>query len=289
MGTDLIDHKLKDSGQRAKRIPWLEVIEVEAWLGQKQVFKNLNLSIMLGQNTAILGPNGSGKSSLCQLISRNVYPVVKPGSSVKLFGSETVNIWKLRSRIGVVLTDWELRVPATMSVEDVVISAFFGSVGLGRNQIPSIYQQKKVKNLLEKLNLIDLADRSYTELSDGQRRRIQIARALVHSPEVLVLDEPTNGLDIKAKNQLLRMLRELCRSGTSLLHITHQVDTIFAEIDRLVFMKDGIIFGDGSPQQLLSSTELSKLYETPLEVLDANGYWQVLPGKSETNEQVKPS
>ena len=278
MGTDLIGHKLKDSGQRAKRIPWLEIIEVDAWLGQKQVFKNLNLSIMLGQNTAILGPNGSGKSSLCQLISRNVYPVGKPGSSVRLFGSETVNIWKLRSRIGVVLTDWELRVPATMSVEDVVISAFFGSVGLGRNQIPSIYQQKKVTNLLEKLNLNDLADRSYTELSDGQRRRIQIARALVHSPEVLVLDEPTNGLDIKAKNQLLTMLRELCRSGTSLLHITHQVDTIFEEVDRLVFMKDGIIFGDGSPQQLLSSTELSKLYETPLEVLNANGYWQVLPG-----------
>lgn len=257
--------------------PYLELQSVEVWLGPRRVFDDLTLRLHPGEHTVVLGPNGSGKSSLVKLLSRELYPVVKPGSCLRIFGSATVNLWELRGRIGLVSQDLQAAYGGRVPAADVVLSGFFGSVGIGRSQVATAAQHRRVAELMEQLGLAGLAERPYGQLSDGQRRRLLLARALVHGPEVLVLDEPTNGLDLKAKHQLLAILRDLARTGTTLLLVTHQIEAILPEISRCVLLREGKVVGDGPSDALLQDVPLSALFATPLRVCEANGYRQVLP------------
>ena len=261
----------------AAATPYLDLQSIEAYLGPRPVFSNLSLKLHLGEQTVILGPNGSGKSSLIKLLSREIYPVVKPGSWLRIFGEERVNLWDLRARIGLVSPDLQATYGASVLASDVVLSGFFGSVGLGRSQQANGRQRQRSQELLVQLDLEPLADRPFGQLSDGQKRRLLLARALVHRPEVLVLDEPTNGLDLKAKHQLLEILRQLAQAGTTLLLVTHQIETIIPEIQRCVLLRQGQIVGQGSCQELLQDGPLSALFATPLKVIEAQGYRQVLP------------
>ncbi|OUT70666.1 MAG: molybdenum ABC transporter ATP-binding protein [Synechococcus sp. TMED19] len=257
--------------------PYLELHNVNAYLGERRVFNGLNLELNLGEQTAVLGPNGAGKSALVKLISRSIYPLVEPGSSLKLFGSSTVNLWALRRRIGLVSTDLQGQYIPQVRGLDVVLSGWFGSVGLGRDQEPTAGQRQRTWELMEKLSLVELSHEPFGQLSEGQRRRLLIARALVHKPEVLVLDEPTNALDLKAKHQLLDLLRQLAQNGTTLLLVTHQIEAIVPEISRCVLLNQGQVVGDGASSEVLQSQPLSDLFGTPLQVLEANNYRQVLP------------
>lgn len=258
--------------------PYLELQAVEAWLGPRPVFRDLSLCLHQGEHTAVLGPNGAGKSALVKLLSRELYPVVKPGSAFRLFGQSTVNLWELRRRIGLVSTDLQTSYRGRVAASDVVLSGFFGSVGIGRSQMASPAQRRRVAALMEELQLGELADRPFAELSEGQKRRLLLARALVHNPEVLVLDEPTNGLDLRARHQLLATLRQLCRQGTTLLLVTHHLEAILPEVQRVLLLKGGQLVGDGPAEALLSAAPLSALFETPLQVVRAGGWHQVLPG-----------
>jgi iron complex transport system ATP-binding protein len=258
--------------------PYLDLRAVEAWLGPRAVFTDLSLQLRPGEHTVILGPNGSGKSSLVKLLTRELYPVVKPGSWLRIFGSSTVNLWDLRGRIGLVSQVLQDSYVGRVAASDVVLSGFFGSVGIGRSQQPTPAQNRRVGELMERLGLSDLAGRPYAQLSDGQRRRLLLARALVHDPEVLVLDEPTNGLDLRARHQLLAILRDLARSGTTLLLVTHQIEAIIPEISRAVLLRQGAVVADGPVDDLLRDGPLSALFGCPLTVVSTGGWHQVLPG-----------
>ncbi len=257
---------------------WLDIKEVEAWLGPTQVFRSLTLRLMQGENTAILGPNGSGKTALVKLISRNIYPIVKRGSTLKIFGNQTIELNQLRSRIGVVSTDLEIRTPDFISARDVVLSGLYGSIGINRNRSPNEKEIRKVQKLISELGFQDISTRSFGQLSDGERRRLLIARAMVNKPEILILDEPTNGLDLKARHQLLKCIRSLCKGNTTIILITHRVEDIVKEMERIIFIKNGEIIQDGATNDLLQSEPLGKLYETPLEIIFVNGHYQVIPG-----------
>jgi len=257
--------------------PWLDLQGVEAWINGTRVFENLSLQLWLGQHTAILGPNGSGKSSLVKLISRALYPVVRPGSHLTLFGEQTINLWQLRRQLGVVSSELEPRIPVALASRDLLLAAFFGAVGLGRDQRPNAMQRERVDQMLQQLDLVQQADQPYGSLSDGQKRRLQIGRALVHCPEVLVLDEPTNALDLKARHTLLALLRKLCAQNTTLVLITHQVDAILPDISRVVGLSHGQVALDDHPERALRDQPLSSLFQPPLRVVEANGYRQVLP------------
>ncbi|MEB3265689.1 MAG: ATP-binding cassette domain-containing protein [Cyanobacteriota bacterium] len=257
--------------------PWLELQAVEAWRGPRPVFTNLSLELRRGEHTVVLGPNGAGKSSLIKLISRELYPVVRPGSQLRLFGSATVNLWQLRRRLGLVSPDQQVAYRPEVRGADVVLSGLFGSVGLGRAQVATLAQRQRVAALMEELELQDLAETPYGQLSDGQRRRLLLARALVHDPEVLVLDEPTNGLDLRARHQLLGVLRRLAAGGTTLLLVTHQIEAIVPEVNRCLLLRDGQLVADGPAANLLADGPLSDLFGTPLRVVEAGGWRQVLP------------
>ncbi|MFM7754306.1 MAG: ABC transporter ATP-binding protein [Cyanobium sp.] len=257
---------------------FLELQDVDLWLGPRLVFAGLSLSLHRGEHTVVLGPNGSGKSSLVKLLSRELYPVVKAGSWLKIFGSTSVNLWELRRRIGLVSSDLQRLYPPHVHAADVVLSGLFGSIGIGRSQQATAAQRQRVAALLEQLQLTALADRPFGQLSEGQQRRLLLARALVHDPEVLVLDEPTNGLDLRARHQLLASLRELVAGGTTLLLVTHQIEAIIPEVSRVLLLQQGKLVGDGAATELLAAGPLSALYDTPLRLVEVEGWRQVLPG-----------
>jgi iron complex transport system ATP-binding protein len=250
---------------------------LEVWLGGRPVFTDLSLQLNRGEHTVVLGPNGSGKSSLIKLLTRELYPVVKPASSLRLFGDTTVNLWELRRRIGHVSADLQTTYSPVVTAADVVLSGLFGSVGIGRSQPATQRQRRQALELMEQLGLAGLAARRFSQLSDGQRRRLLLARALVHRPDLLVLDEPTNGLDPAARQQLLGWLSRLASSGTTLLLVTHQIEAIIPEIQRAVLLRNGTVMAEGSADQWLQSAPLSTLFATPLQLVESGGWRQLLP------------
>ena len=260
------------------RDPYLELEAVDVWLGPRLVFEQLSLQLHRGEHTLVMGPNGAGKSALVKLLSRELYPVVQPGSRLRIFGSETVNLWELRRRVGFVSTDLQNGYRPVVPAADVVLSGYFGSVGIGRSQPATAAQRQRVMALMEELGLAALSQRPFAQLSDGQKRRLLLARALVHEPELLVLDEPTNGLDLRARHQLLACLRRLAASGTTLLLVTHQIEAVIPEIERVLLLREGRLVGDGPAAELLQAGPLSALFDTPLQLVEQGGWRQVLPG-----------
>jgi iron complex transport system ATP-binding protein len=253
--------------------PYLELERVDAYLGARLVFRNLSLQLHRGEHTVVLGPNGAGKSALLRLLGRSLYPVVQPGSRLRIFGQETVNLWELRSRLGLVSEELQGSYGRAVPAADVVLSGFFGSVGIGRSQQEqaTAAQRERVQELMQELALADLALRPFGQLSEGQRRRLLLARALVHRPEVLVLDEPTNGLDLRSRHQLLALLRQLAAHGTTLLLVTHQIEAIVPEVSRAVLLRRGRVVGDGPAEELLQAEPLSRLFDTPLQLIRSGG------------------
>lgn len=259
---------------------WLELKNIEVWQNNQVLVKCLNLDLTLGEPTTVLGPNGSGKSTLVKLIERRLHPVVKPNSHLRLFGTDRIHLQNLRQRIGILNTELDERIPQRCSAGEVVLSGCFGSTRLGRGQEPTEQQQKQTQQLLERFELQSLKNRQYCQLSDGQKRRLLLARAIIHQPEVLVLDEPARALDLRACYQLIGMIRELCQDGVTVVQVTHRIDTIVPEMKRLVLLQDGSVYDQGCPNELLTSGKLSKLFKTNLTIVQANGFRQVVPGCS---------
>lgn len=242
-----------------------------------RVFNNFSLEIQLGESVAIIGPNGAGKTTLLKLITRELYPVVKPDSHLQLFGDERVNIWELRRHIGIVSHEYQVGYQAIATGLDVVLSAWFGSVGVhGHHQVTPA-QTDRAKQIMAELDITSLAEKQYLQLSTGQQRRLLLARALVHKPEVLVFDEPTNGLDLKSGFQLLNEMRRYCQNGTTLILVTHHIQEIIPEIERVVCLKNGKVFEDGEKKSLLVDDRISQLYDTRVNISQANGFYTASP------------
>lgn len=258
--------------------PYLDIRNAQVYQGDNCVFDGLNLQLKRGENTCILGPNGAGKTTLLKLLTREVYPVAAKDSYVKIDGSETAIIWELRKKIGLVSQDLQNRYDAHVRGRDVVMSGLFGAIGMHGHFDVGDEHQHKVDNTLAEFELTHLQNRRYWHLSTGQQRRFLLARALIHQPAILVLDEPTNGLDLKAAHELLAHLRRLAQNGTTLLLVTHHIQEVVPEFTRMILLKQGNVFADGDKTDLLKGAVLGELFDTPLQVTQQNGFYQVFPG-----------
>lgn len=257
--------------------PYLDIHNARVFQGQTQVFDGLSLQFFKGEHSCILGPNGAGKTTLLKLLTRELYPVVRPRSFVKIYGSETAILWELRQKIGFVSQDLQNRYDAHVKGRDVVLSGLFGSIGMHGHFNVTEEQQLLVDSTLEQHRLSHLQDRRFWHLSTGQQRRFLLARATIHKPEILILDEPTNGLDLKAAHALLAELRDLCQQGTTLLLVTHHIHEIIPEIARVVILKDGSVAHDGSKDSTLTDDLLSQAFDTPLHVQQFHNFYQAFP------------
>jgi iron complex transport system ATP-binding protein len=250
--------------------PLLDIRNATVIRGDRVLIDLPDLAIAQGQHTAILGPNGSGKSTLVKLITRQLYPLARQdGSShVHIYGRERWHVSELRKLLGIVSPALQLDYTSETPLEvfDAVVSSFFAARGLGLDHQVTPGMRERAMDALQLIGADHLAGREMASLSTGEARRVLIARALTHQPRALLLDEPCAGLDPAARRHFLETLRSLARRGTTLLLVTHHIEEILPEIERVVMLRDGRLLGDGNKQAVLTGNTLSELFGVPVDV-----------------------
>lgn len=255
--------------------PFLNLESVNVARGDNTVLHDVNLRIEAGEHVAILGPNGCGKSTLIKTITCECYPLVRPETKVSIFGRERWDVHSLRKRLGVVAAELPGRQTRTTSGFNAVLSGFFSSSTIWPNLEVTAAMRERAHEVMAQLEIEHLAGKLVGEMSAGEARRILIGRALAHAPEMLLLDEPSNALDLFAQQELRRTLRKLAQQGIGILMITHQLADILPEIDRVVMMREGRIFADGPKAELLTKEHLKRLFGVDVELIARDGCYHI--------------
>ncbi|MDR1942129.1 MAG: ATP-binding cassette domain-containing protein, partial [Endomicrobium sp.] len=239
--------------------------------GGRKILDDINLNINFGENVALIGPNGSGKSTFIKLITSAIYPSYTGDSTVcKLFGGSRWNISDLRSMLGIVTNELQYDFHNEITGFEAVVSGFFSSIGLFTNHKVNAQMKKKALAMIDFLEVSHLKDKKLETMSSGEARRFLIARALVNKPQVLILDEPSNSLDIASAAKFHKTLRKIVSQKTNIVLVTHIVSDIIPEIDRFILFKDGKIFSDGSRREIFTSERFSQLFDMKLELCQNN-------------------
>jgi len=241
--------------------------------GDAVVLHDVNLTIRTGDHVAILGPNGCGKSTLIKAITCECYPVVAPGMSIRLLGRDRWDVSQLRRHLGVVETNLPGERTGVTRGLDAVVAGFFSASTLWPNLHVTDAMRTRAHEALERMQAAHLEQKPVGQMSAGEQRRVMIARALVHEPEMLLLDEPSNALDIAAQRELREALRHVARQGTGLIMVTHHLADILPEIERVILMKDGRITADGAKDELLDGEKLGALFGTEVQIMQRDGYF----------------
>jgi len=255
--------------------PLIEFENVTVMRGHTVALNDVSLKIGLGEHIAILGPNGCGKSTLIKAITRECYPLIQDGSSVRILGEERWEVWELRKLLGIVSSDLMATCTRAASGRDIVLSGFFSSIGIWPHQEITPQMLESADRAMEMLEVSHLAERFTEEMSSGEARRVLIARALVHDPRALLLDEPSIALDLSAQHELRLMLRKLAQSGIGIVMVTHHLSDLIPEMDRVVLMNRGTIIADGPTREVLVENRLSALFGRPLELSERDGYYNL--------------
>jgi iron complex transport system ATP-binding protein len=243
----------------------------------KKILDSISFSIKPGENVAIIGPNGSGKSSLIKTITKEYYPLVAVDELVlRIMGKDVWHVLELRKLLGIVSGDLQQTCCRQIKVQDVVLSGFFSSIGIYYNHDVTPEMKNRANEILKFLEIPHLENRLMCELSTGEARRVLIGRALVHDPKALVLDEPTNSLDLRAIHSFRESIRKIANSGKTIILVTHNLQDIIPEINRVILIRDGKVFRDGAKRDILTDDNLSKLFSLPVKVLEKGGYYQAL-------------
>lgn len=256
--------------------PLLEFGNVSVFNGGRQVLDSLSFTLAEGEHIAILGPNGAGKSSLIKTITREFYPLLE-GREVtfRIHGNDVWDVFELRSAFGIVSNDLQQAFTREITGREVVLSGFFSSVGLFNREIPE-KMERRADEILAFLEIGHISTKRMTEMSSGEARRFLIGRALVHDPRTLILDEPTNSLDLHALHAFRQALRKIAQSGKGIILVTHNLPDIIPEISRVILMKDGRFVQDGRKEDLLTDRHIGDLFEVPVHVRKAGGYYYAM-------------
>jgi iron complex transport system ATP-binding protein len=262
--------------------PVLELRDASVMRGGTRVLDRVSLTVRTGEHTAILGPNGAGKSSLIRLLTLQDYPLAVPGGPppLRILGRARWELSALRTRMGIVSADLD----ATFALGtrggrvgglEAVVSGFLASQGLFAHQAVTDAQWAEARAALAAVGASRLADAPLVTMSAGEKRRVLIARALVARPDLLLLDEPTTGLDLVARHRFMQDVRRVAASGATLLLVTHHVEEIVPEIERVVLLDRGRVVADGPAGGLLTPARLGRLFGGTVRVAREAGYYQV--------------
>jgi iron complex transport system ATP-binding protein len=252
--------------------------------GDRVILRDFSLQVSPGEHIAILGPNGSGKSTLVKLMTDEIYPLADgPNPHFRLFGQDCWALDAVRERIGIVALDLLQNLSHEVTAREVtaremVLSGFFNSLGLWPHHRVTARQERRACEILHFLEISHLARRPLSAMPSGEQRRTLIGRALVHDPEALILDEPTNSLDPGAVRELHQVLRKLARAGKSLILVTHHISDLIPEIERVILMQEGRIIADGPKAKVLNSAALSKLFGAKLRVVRRGTSYNTVAG-----------
>ncbi len=214
--------------------PLITIKNVDVFRGGKPVLRRINWTIKPKENWAVVGRNGSGKTTLLRLIAGDLAPAW--GGSIIRFGNETHKLWEIRRKISLVSADLQTWHGSRQTGLDVVISGFFGSIGI--HDAVAEHQTLAARQWLQDYDLEGLADRDIQTLSYGQLRILLIMRAMVTNPMMLLLDEPLSGLDKKTASKILYLLDSLAAQGTVLIYVTHRMNELPQSINKALALKN---------------------------------------------------
>ncbi|NQY52156.1 MAG: ATP-binding cassette domain-containing protein [Campylobacteraceae bacterium] len=236
------------------------------------VLKNINLKIKEGENWVILGANGSGKSTLLKLMSNDLYANTYYKFKKEIFGKQVWDISELKKKLGIVTNDLHndfVYNAQNSSAFEIIISGFYSSLGKMMHHTYSEEEIIKCNEIMNELNICTLKDKKAKEMSTGQLRKCLIARALIHKPKALLLDEPSAGLDMKAQNDFISLLRKIS-SKLSIIIITHHLEEVFEEITHVALICDNGIYKQGKKEEILSNENISKTFDINIKLKKTN-------------------
>ncbi|MCL2483397.1 MAG: ABC transporter ATP-binding protein [Propionibacteriaceae bacterium] len=252
----------------------IEVSDVTLRRGRAFLLDHVSWTVYEPDRWVIIGPNGAGKTTLMQVVSARMFPT---SGQVRLLGEMlgSVDVFELRPRIGVSSAALLTQIPPEEKVLDVVMSASYAIFGRWREEYTNI-DFMRAEKLMSQLRVDNLADRVFGTLSEGERQRTQIARALMTDPELLILDEPTAGLDLSGRELLLATLSDLALddlSPTSIM-VTHHVEEIPVGVTHALFLKQGRVVAAGPIDEVMNDDVLTRTFDLPLTVRSVDGRWR---------------
>jgi len=245
-----------------------------------RILDGLTLTIRTGEHTAIVGPNGAGKSTLINLLTEQDHPLAREDGvpPVRIFGSSRWDVFELRSQLGIVTSDLHHRfvngnAAGSITGEKAVLSGFFATQGFVDDNSVTGEMRQMAAQVLSRLEAEHLAKKPLDEMSTGEARRILIGRALVTQPTALVLDEPTTGLDMVARDRFMRLVSRIALAGTTIVLVTHHVEEIIPEIEHVILLKSGRVAYSGPKKAMLTSDVLTDVYGAPVTLHEVDGYY----------------
>jgi iron complex transport system ATP-binding protein len=217
-----------------------------------------------------------------KLLTLQLYPFASANGApaVRVFGRDRWDVFELRTQLGIVSADLHDRfvhgnAAGVITGNDAVLSGFFSSQGLFSHAHVTPAMQRHALAALDGVGAAHLADATLDTMSTGEARRVLIARALVHQPKALVLDEPTRGLDLVARHHFLDRVRHVARQGTTIILVTHHAEEIIPEIDRVILLRRGRVAHDGPKRAVLTAQNLTDVFAAPVVVDEGNGYFNM--------------
>jgi iron complex transport system ATP-binding protein len=249
----------------------IELADVSVVRGTSRLLSNVSWRVEAEDRWVVIGPNGAGKTTLLQVVSTNLYPsdgVV--GVLEEVVG--TVDVFELRPRIGLTSAALAERIPRAERVSDVVVSASYAVVGRWREAYDEL-DHERATELLEELGVSHLAERTFGTLSEGERKRVQIARSLMTDPELLLLDEPAAGLDLGGREDLVSTLSVLALDPMSpaTVLVSHHVEEIPPGFTHIMMLKQGEVVAAGPIAEALTEETLTETFGLPLQLTQQDG------------------
>ena len=234
--------------------------------GRSVLLRDVTWQVELDERWVVLGPNGAGKTTLLNLVSGRMHPT---SGTVDLLGERMgrVDVFELRPRIGLTTAALAAQIPVEETVANVVVTAAWGVVGRWREEYDAMDESRALA-LLDQLGVAHLAERTFGTLSEGERKRVQIARALMTDPELLLLDEPAAGLDLGARESLVARLSDLAydADAPALVLVTHHVEEIPPGFTHALLLNEGGVVASGLIDEALTSENLTKAFGVKLEL-----------------------
>ncbi len=251
----------------------LELADVTVVRSGHRLLDRITWAVAEGDRWAVLGPNGAGKTTLLQIASAQMHPTTGYAAVLgEILG--TVDVFELRPRIGLTSAALAERIPRSESVRDVVVTASYAVVGRWREEYEG-YDVDRAAALLGRLGVGHLVERTFGTLSEGERKRVQIARALMTDPELLLLDEPAAGLDLGGREALVSTLGAIAADPTSptTVLVTHHVEEIPTGFTHALLLRDGRIVASGPVEQIVADDALSECFGLALTVSRNGDRW----------------
>lgn len=258
----------------------LEFAGVGVRRGGAELLRDVDWSVEEGERWVVIGPNGAGKTTLLQLAAARLHPTTGvAGVLGEVLG--TVDVFELRPRIGMSSAALAERIPDGEQVRDVVVTAAWGVTGRWIEEYHDLDLQR-ADELLEALGIAGLAQRRYGTLSEGERKRVQIARALMTDPELLLMDEPGAGLDLRGREDLIARLQVLAEDieAPALVLVTHHVEEIPPGFTDILMLRGGSVVAAGPIESTLTAENLSATFDLPLVVERHGNRWSARAAQS---------